>query len=325
MPSLSYMNGYSSVHPPFAVVQCNYDGADPVEELKDELDKMSDEPECQGRPVPIYYVSGTLGAISTEVIYMYMFGGVPLILDPGIVVEGSGTDDAMMVNRSGRFVTEMFMHGNDHVFSIGYVDDPCDAYSYAVEYTRRQVPTKDTSLDADMVNSYLSANPYSMTHVGTIQRPGGTMFEVYAIGSTESAMFRPDKDFMGGEPDVENDRDGVRGRIEVLLCGGDPDIVCIGAICGLDGWLFNVWVPNEAEYIDCGTKMLAQNDIPHDVLYIDEDELAQAYLMYDEKLRHDEMEAEGIDTEEDETDVPNFDYEEYYSEEFEDRNKPEPV
>lgn len=79
MPSLSYMNGYSSVHPPFAVVQCNYDGADPVEELKDELDKMSDEPECQGRPVPIYYVSGTLGAISTEVIYMYMFGGVPLI------------------------------------------------------------------------------------------------------------------------------------------------------------------------------------------------------------------------------------------------------
>ena len=194
MPSLSYMNGYSSVHPPFAVVQCNYDGADPVEELKDELDKMSDEPECQGRPVPIYYISGTLGAISTEVIYMYMFGGVPLILDPGIVVEGSGTDDAMMVNRSGRFITEMFMHGNDHVFSIGYVDDPCDAYSYAVEYTKRQVPTKDTSLDADMVNSYLAANPYSMTHVGTIQRPGGTMFEVYAIGATESAMFRPGED-----------------------------------------------------------------------------------------------------------------------------------
>ena len=325
MPSLSYMNGYSSVHPPFAVVQSDYDGSDPVEELKEELDKMSDEPACQGRPVPIYFVGGTLGAITTELIYLYMFGGVPLILEPGVVVEGSGTDDAMLVNRSGKFITEMFMHGNDHVFSIGYVDDPCDAYAYAVEYTRHQVPMKDTSLDADMVNSYLAANPYSMAHVGTIQRPGGTMFEVYAIGATESAMFRPDKDFIGGEPDAENDRDGVHGRIEVILCGGDPDIVCIGSICSLDGWLFSVWVPNEAKYIDCGTRMLAQDDIPHDVLYVDETELEQAYLMYDEKLRHDEMEAEGIDTDEEETDVPDFDYEEYYSAEFEDRNKPEQV
>lgn len=325
MPSVSYMNGYSSVCPPYAVVQSNYDGAEPVDELKTEMDKMSDEDACQGRPVPIYYVSGTLGAISTEVIYFYMFGGVPLILDPGIAVEGSGTEDAMMVNRSGRFITEMFMHDNAHVFSIGYVDDPCEAYSYAVEFTRRQVPTKDTSLNEDIVNSYLAANPYSLAHVGTIQKVGGTVFEVYAIGSTESAMFRPDKDFMGGEPDVENDRDGIGGRVEVILCGGNPDIVCIGSICSLDGWMFNVWVPNEAGYVDCGMHMLAQDDIPRDVLYIDEDELAQAYLMYDEKLRHDEMEAEGIDTDEEETDVPDFDYEEYYSEERKEGDGQQPV
>lgn len=325
MPSLAYMNGFSSVHPPYAVVQSDYDGADVVEEMMEELDRMSDEPECQGRPVPIYFVGGSIGAITTEVLYMYMFGGVPFILDPGIAVEGSGTEDAVMVNRSGKFITEMFMRDNGHVFSIGYVDDPCDAYSYAVEYTRRNVPSKDSGIDETLVNNYLTANPYSMTHVGTIQKPGGTVFDVYAIGATESAMFRPDKDFIGGEPDVENDKDGVGGRIEVLLCGGNPDIVCIGSICSIDGWMFNVWVPNEAGYIDCGSHMLTQGDIPRDVLFVDEDEIAQAYLMYDEKLRHDEMEAEGVDIEENETDVPDFDYEEYYSEELENREEPKTV
>lgn len=325
MPSLSYMNGLSSVYPPFAVIQSDYNGGDPMEELKEELDKLSDDPACQGRPVPVYYVGGPEGAISVEVFYLYMLGGVPLIIEPAIAVTGSSIEDAVMVNRSGRFITSMYKQDNDHVFSIGYVDDPCDAYAYAVEFTRRHVPTKDTSLDEEMVNSYLVSNPNSLAYVGTIQKVGGTRFDVYAIGATESAMFRPDKDFMGGEPDVENDRDGIRGRIEVLLCGGNPDIVCIGSICGIDGWMFNVWVPNEAEYVDCGIHMLEQDDIPHDVLYVDEDELAQGYLMYYEKQRHDAMEAEGVEEEEPETDVPDFDYEEYYSEEREDRNGPKTV
>ena len=314
------MNGLSSVRAPFAVVQTNYDGADTVEEIKAEFDKMSEEPECQGRPVPVYSVSGTLGAINTELVYLYMLGGVPFILDPGIAVEGSGTDDAMLVNRSGKLVTSLYMSDNTHVYSIGYVDDPCDAYSYAVEFTRRQVPSEDTGIDPDLVNSYIGANPYSITHVGTIHRPGGTRFDVYAIGATESAMFRPDKDFIGGEPYNEDDHDGVAGRIEVLLCGGNPDIVCIGSVCSMDGWMFSVWVPNEAEYIECGKWILSQGDFPCDVLYVDEDELAQAYVMYEEKLRHDEMEADGIDTDE-ETDVPDFDYEEYYADLQEERDR----
>lgn len=321
MPSLAYMNGYSSVHPPYAVVQADYDGADVVDELKETLDEMSDDPECAGRPVPIYTVGGSFGAITTELLYLYMLGGVPFILEPGIVVEGSGTDDARMVNRAGRFISGMYMKDNNYVYSIGYVDDPCEAYAYAVEFTSRQVPSKDTGIDPGLVNSYIAANPYAMTHVGSIQKMGGTLFDVYAISATESAMFRPDKDFMGGEPDVENDRDGISGRIEVILCGGNPDIVCIGTICSIDGWMFNVWVPNEAGYVECGKWMLDQGDIPRDVLFVDEDELSQAYIMYEEKLRHDAMEAEGVDLDEEESDVPDFDYEEYYSEEAEDREK----
>lgn len=324
MPSVSYMCGLSSVRTPYAVIQSDYDGSDVIDELKDELDRMSDDPECQGRPVPIYSIGGAIGSIRVELIYLYMLGGVPLILDPGIVVEGSGTDDAAMVNRAGRFITGMYMNDNMHVYSIGYVDDPCDAYRYAVDFTRRNVPSKDTGIDADLVNTHIAANPDSMEHVGTIQNPGGTRFDVYAISATESAMFRPDKDFMGGEPDVENDVDGVAGRTEVLLCGGNPDIVCIGSVCSSDGWVFSVWVPNERGYVDCGTRMLEQDDIPHDVLYVDEDELAQAYAMYFDKLRSDEMEADGVDTDE-ESDVPDFDYEEYYSDEEQARETSETV
>jgi len=324
MASLAYMNGLSSVSAPFAVVATDYDGSDIVDSLKDELDRMSDEPECQGRPIPVYTVSGMLGSIRTEVFYLYMLGGVPMILDPALVVEGGGDDDAVMTNRSGRFIEAMFGANNTHVFSIGYVDSPDDAYPYAMEFTRSHVPNKDTGIDESIVNSYIAANPNTVTHVGTIQRPGGTRFDVYAMTETESAMFRPNKDFMGGEPDVEDWKEGARGPIEVILCGGNPDIVCVGGICSLDGWLFDIWVPNEPDFVDCAMHMVEQGDIPQDVLYIDEDELAQAYVMYLEKLRSDEA-SEDETEEEEETDVPDFDYEEYYAELDRERTSDSPV
>jgi len=314
MPSLSYMNGLSSVRPPFAVVQADYDGVDQYMELMGELDKLSDDPECQGRPVPIYIVGGSIGMITTEILYIYMLGGVPLILEPGISVEGRGGGDMYMTDKPGRFITDLYSRDNSNVYSIGYVDDPCEAYAYAVEFTSKHVPSEDSGIDPEIVNGYLASNPYRMNHVGTIQRMGGTLFEVYAVNATESAMFRPNKDFMGGEPDAENDTDGIRGRVEVILCGGNPDIVCVGAIAGIDGWLFNVWVPNEASLVDCAIHMLQQDDIPHDVLFVDELELEQAFVMYDEKLRADSMEEDGEGLPDD-SDVPNFDYEEYYSEE----------
>lgn len=321
MPSIAYMNGLSSVSAPFAVVVSDYDGSDMVETMKDELDRMSDEPECQGRPIPVYAVSGMLGSIRTEVFYLYMLGGVPLILDPGVLVEGGDDDNADMVARSGRFIEAMYAANNTHVYSIGFVGSPDEAYSYAVEFTRHSVPSKDTGIDESIVNSYIGANPNSVTHVGTIQKPGGTRFDVYAVTETESAMFRPNKDFMGGEPDVEDWKEGERGPIEVILCGGNPDIVCVGGICSMDGWMFDVWVPNEVDYVDCAMHMVEQGDIPQDTLYVDEDELAQAYVMYLEKLRMDEAEADNEVESEEETDVPDFDYEEYYSEMDRDREE----
>ena len=323
MPSVSYMNGLSSVCAPFAVVQSNYDGADCIDEIMGELDRMSDDPACQGRPVPVYSVRGTIGFIEVDLVYLYMLGGVPLIMDPGIVLRSAENGQIDEIQTTGRLISGLFSRDNDRVFSIGYVDDPCDAYAYAVEFTRHNVPSPDTHLSADLVNSYIAANPDTMMRVGTIQNPGGTVFDVYAIGPTESAMFRPDKDFMGGEPYSENDIDGTRGKIEVLLCGGNPDIVCIGSVCSADGWVFNVWVPNERGYVDCGTHMIEQGDIPPDVLYVDSEELAQAYMMYDDKLRADEAEVNGdsLPSEDDDTDVPDFDYEEYYSEEDDRREK----
>lgn len=318
MPSRGYENGLASICSRFAVVQSNYDGADCVEELSDEFDKMADDPDCAGRPVPVYSMRGTVGSVEVDLVYMFMLGGVPLILDPGIVVRGTGDGNVEEVQASGRFITEMFTHNNTSVFSIGYVDDPCDAYAYAVDFTSRSVPMPDTGISADLVNSYLATHPDTMTHVGTIQRMGGTIFDVYAIDATESAMFRPDKDFMGGEPDVEDDKEN-RGRIEVLLCGGNPEIVCVGSLCGADGWMFRVWVPNEAGYVDCAMHMLEQDDIPREALYVDSDELAQAYMMYDEKLTHDQMVQDGEDGAEEEDDVPYFDYEQYYDDLEEDR------
>jgi hypothetical protein len=321
MPSRSYENGLGSICSRFAVLQSNYDGADCVEELAAEFDRMADDPECQGRPVPVYSMRGTVGNVEVDLVYFYMLGGVPLILDPGIVVKDFGNGRIEEIQTSGRFVTEMFSHNNDAVFSIGYVDDPCEAYAYAVEYTSRNVPSPDTGIDAGLVNSYLATHPDTMLHVGTIQKMGGTVFDVYAVGATESAMFRPDKDFMGGEPDVEDDKEN-RGKVEVLLCGGNPDIVCIGSVCGADGWMFRVWVPNERGYVDCGMHIIEQDDIPREALYVDSDELAQAFILYDEKLKYDELAEEGeTGEEEEESDVPDFDYEDYYEEEDRERRE----
>jgi len=315
MPSKSYMNGSSSVYAPFAVLYSDYDGGNMLDEIKTEMDKISDEPDCKGRPVPFYIMRGSVELVKTEVVFLYMFGGVPLILDPGIVASGTDVSDAVVSNETGSFITDMYMQNNDFVFSIGYVDDPCEAYGYAVDYTKKHVPSKDSGIDAGLVNSYIAANPDSMDFVGTVQRMGGTRFDVYAISATESAMFRSDKDFIGGEPDVEDDTEGQRGRYEVILVGGNPDIVPIGVITGLDGWMFTVWVPNEAGFVECGLRMLAQGDIPHDVMYVDEVELEQAFDMYSQKLQEDARVADEKDAPPEKDDVPDFDYDEYYASE----------
>lgn len=325
MPSKSYMNGFSSVYAPFAVLYSDYDGGNMLDEIKAEMDRISDDPECRGRPVPFYIMRGSVELVKTEVIFLYMLGGVPLILDPGIVASGADVRDAVVNNETGSFISDMYMENNDFVYSIGYVDDPCEAYAYAVDFTRKHVPSKDTGINPDLVNSYIAASPDSMNFVGTIQRMGGTRFDVYAISATESAMFRSDKDFIGGEPYDEDDADGRHGRVEVLLVGGNPDIVPIGAVASMDGWIFTVWVPNEAGFVECGLRMLAQGDIPVDVLYIDEVELEQAFDMYSQKLQDDAREADEKDIPEGNDDVPDFDYEEYYASERGEKFQPENV
>jgi hypothetical protein len=130
-------------------------------------------------------------------------------------------------------------------------------------------------------------------------------------------------DFIGGEPDVEDDTEGQRGRYEVILVGGNPDIVPIGVITGLDGWMFTVWVPNEAGFVECGLRMLAQGDIPHDVMYVDEVELEQAFDMYSQKLQEDARVADEKDAPPEKDDVPDFDYDEYYASERGERPEPD--
>lgn len=309
MPSSSYMNGLSSVYRTFSVLLSDYDGNDIVAELMEELDRMADEDECQGRPVPVYIMTGAIGAIRTEMLFFYMLGGVPLIMVPAFAVTGTGIGDAGMTLDGSRFISAMYSRNNNLVYSVGYVDSPAQAFAAAVEYTRSNVPSPDSGLDRELVESYIAGKGGALLPLGVIQKPGGTRFEVYAFDETESSMFRPDKDFMGGHPDEESGR--VRGKTEVILYGGNPDIVCVGGFCSIDGAFFDVWVPNEKEYIDCATHMLEQGDIPRDTLYIDDDDLAQAFVMYDDKLRSDEVKA---DEEEAETDVPDFDYEEFYSE-----------
>lgn len=309
MPSASYMNGLSSVYRTFSVLLSDYDGNDIVAELMEELDVMSDEEECQGRPVPVYIMTGTIGAIRTEMLFFYMLGGVPLILSPAFAVTGTGVGDAKMTLDGGRLLAAMYSRNNNFVYSVGYVDSPAEAYAAAVEYTRTNVPTPDPGIDRELVESYIAGKGGAMLPLGVIEKPGGTRLEVYAFDETESSMFRPDKDFMGGRPDEESGR--VRGKTEVILYGGNPDIVCVGGICSADGAFFDVWVPNEKGYIDCARHMIEQGDIPRDTLYIDEDDLAQAYVMYDDKLRSDEAKS---DEEDEDTDVPDFDYEEFYTE-----------
>ena len=310
MPSSSFANGTSSVRNPFTVVVSDYDGADIVEEVMGEFSKESDEPECQGSPVPVYSVTGSLGAIHSECMFLYMIGGVPLIMVPSVAVIGTGKDDAKLAQDGGHLISSMYTRNNSHVYSIGYVDDPMHAYAHAVDFTSKQIPYPDSAIDAEMVNAYLADKAGSVNSVGTIFNPGGTRFDVYAFSESESMFIRPDKDFMGGEPYEESGP--VPGGYEVILVGGDPDVVCIGGFCTVDGCMFDVWVPNEKWYVECARNMMAQGDIPFDTLFIDYDAMYQAYDMFEEKLRADEEKAD--ESVEPDTDVPDFDYDEYFDE-----------
>lgn len=310
MPGKMYWLGLTACCEPFKIVLSDYDGEDIIEALKTEISDILDSGEYDGRPIPVYIMTGVLGAIRVEVLILYIFGGAPLMLDPSVAIEGGGTRDGHLVT-GNTFISRMYADNNSMVYSLGYVDSPSEAYEYAVKYTRTNPLVKNAGISDDTASLYISSNSESVQTVGKIQRLGGSVFDVYAFNNTESSLIRTDKDFIGGEPYEQN---GIhRGKYEVILYGGDPVIVPVGAICGAQGDFFRVWVPNDAGFIECTTSMLSYGDIPNESLYVDYDDLADAYAMYSAKLVSEEQEADA-NAESDAGDVPDFDYEEFYDE-----------
>lgn len=303
MPGKLYGLGLGGACEPFKIILSDFNGADIIEELKAEISDILDTGVADGSPVPVYIMTGVLGAIRVEVLILYIYGGVPFILDPYVGIEGGGLRDGTLV-RGGSFVGAMLsVESNRMAFSLGYVDSPDQAYGYAVTYTRGNPLVKNTGISDNTVALYLSSNSGSVTRVGSIQKLGGSLFDVFAFNNTESALIRDDKDFIGGEPDRQN---GIRqGKYEVILFGGDPDIVQVGAHSSLYGDMFCVWVPNDARFIECAKNMLMQGDLPRDSAYVDYDDLADAYAMYASKLLEDERDA---DSAAEDDDVPDFVY-----------------
>ena len=139
---------------------------------------------------------------------------------------------------------------------------------------------------------------------GVVDEPGGRRFDVYTIDGTTSSVIRPNKDF-SGDPLVESGLN--KDDREVILVGGNPDIVPIGSLCTHFGTLFRVWVPNDAAVLSIAKDELDDEHLPEDIFRLDEDNIADAYApFYTEakKLDDDEKRIEdGEEPEETQDDV----------------------
>lgn len=305
--STSYEQGLSSVTPPFKIVLSDHDGADIIAEFKKEVNKMLEEDECKYRPVPCYITTGVLGNMRAEMVIVYIYAGIPFILAPLLCIEGYDATHAKMAP-GGYFISRMYEKDNTRAFSLGYVDKPSQVYKYAKEYTKKNPIIDSIDIDEKVINTYIVNNIKTVKSVGTIYRVGGSRFEVYGFDTDESRMIRTTKDFVGGNPYIEN---GIpEGKTEVILYGGNPDIVQLGDFCTKDGNIFGVWVPNGEKFVKKGSEILTKFILPNDIFVVDEDELAEVYAMAGMYL--EKLDAAEDEEPEDESDVPDIEPEDIF-------------
>jgi hypothetical protein len=101
-----------------------------------------------------------------------------------------------------------------------------------------------------------------------------------------SKTLRPYRDFTKEE-------DPFPEGNEAILVGGDPDIVRVGSQATPNGFMFDVWIPNDARYYNTAVATVAEQRLPLANVDVDDDEFLESYAYLLKMLRELDEEVHG--------------------------------
>ena len=271
------------------------DGVDLATSLKDSIDVAIGGQGYWNRPIKVFMTSGLLGIrASAEYAVLYVIEGVPLVFSSHVRMEGIDEYDADFKTADSSVMASLMSMNSKNVVSLGFVDPNTDVTSYVSQFMQHNPAMKSQDISYSLVRDFSKSN--AMRYWGAIYRPGGYMYDIYTADHTVSLSIRPNKDFT---KDPLNENANLPNGMEVLLVGGEPDVVSIGTICNMKGYLFDVWVPNTKRFYKAGMDMMANGVVPVDDIEFNEDDMIESYAFLMKSLHELDEETNGPDEEED--------------------------
>lgn len=289
--------GYTTVDSLYSIFLSDLEGTSMTDEFKAFIESCIIDKKYWYAPIKVFSCSGVLGMYARcEYSVVLILDGVPFIMSSRVKLEGTDEYDPEFLTSDNSVMAALMSENSNKVVSAGFIDPSSDVTKYVSEYIQKNPAIPSVDISFDLAKSF--AKNDKMKYWGAIYKPGGYMYDIYSIDRTVSRAIRPNKEF-GNDPLNEVDR--LPEGMEVLLIGGEPDIVPLGTMANKNGMLFDVWIPNQRRYYKFAMSILGAGYIPNDIFVFDEDDMVENYAILMKALHVLDEEANGPEDDEDES------------------------
>lgn len=260
------------------------DGADMVEGFQSYVSKLKQRYPDTSPMVTVFSYSGVLGMYArTECMHVMIYGGIPYIFPVHRMLEGIDEHDAAFSYGTNQFLTSVSNTDFNHVISLGHVDSQMNVNEYVLDWAKKSPMFDSVDIDPSLVKMAIKNGTIST--MGSLYLPGGYLYDIYAIEPVLSQTLRPYRDYT-------QQTEIYTGR-EVLLVGGNPDIVYVGTQLAPNGFLYDVWIPNDARYYNRARAVVSENRLPMGSIDVDDEDYIKSYALLMKMLHELDEEAHG--------------------------------
>jgi len=272
------------------VYMSDIDGTDILDEFKIYVTQLRAENSDSCFPVKVFVNSGVYGMYArTEMIVVLMYGGIPYILPVHRSLEGIDEGDAEFSVKNNSIIAKLYNQNASRVISLGVVEDTVDVPQYVLERAKSAPLFESPDIDRSLVSMAIANG--SINTIGSIYLPGGYLYDIYVLSSITARAIRAYRDY------EDNTDSGFSGS-EVILVGGDPDVVPVGNQIAPNGYVYEVWVPNDARYYYRAKEVVSNGWLPLLGVTVDDGEFEESYSMLLKMLHDLDEEANGPSDEE---------------------------
>lgn len=271
------------------------DGTDIVADFKAYVADLKNKYPDSSPPVKVFCTSGVIGMYArTDMLYVMVYGGIPYILPVHRSLSGIDENDAEFNDSVNRMVASLSGSDSNHVISLGVVDNTVNVQEFVLNYARKSPLLESADIDPNLVDMAIKNG--TIVSLGSLYLPGGYLYDIYSIEPVLTRTFRPYRDYTQKPDEVPSGR-------EVILVGGEPEIVYVGSQVSPNGFIYDVWVPNDARYYARAKVVVESGGLPMGTLFVDDDEYIEAYAILMKILKDLDEEANGPAQEADAPDI----------------------